>query len=218
MSDSAAWTGQWVVKRLNDHRMITSMELLSEQRIAIRRKDDLPAIVVGTTSIDCLDGVVAMQILEQKPPIQFLANIARESYIRGSALQLAASRRVGIGGFGDLERSLALPDVATYKNKNAAFIERGLQQHDAVEKIDQLDDWRYTIYRHGEAPLVAVFLFDYELTADSLRKAAQRYWKFTEVVIANPYGTATGQAEEAAKSMGCNIYKWGPFLGRLNKA
>ena len=65
--------------------------------------------------------------------------------------------------------------------------------------------------------LTVVMLNEYELTADHLRNARDRYGQFSIAVITNPNGRATSSAEETAQTMGVEILKWGPFFGRLNK-
>ena len=60
-------------------------------------------------------------------------------------------------------------------------------------------------------------LNEYELTADHIRTARDRYGSFDVVVNTNPNGSVTSAAAEAAKSMGVEILKWGPFFGRINK-
>jgi hypothetical protein len=79
-------------------------------------------------------------------------------------------------------------------------------------------DRLYRISRKGLPDLTVVMLSEYELTADHLRQARDRYGKFSDAVITDPNGRANASAEEAAESMGVQILKWAPFFGRLNKA
>lgn len=57
---------------------------------------------------------------------------------------------------------------------------------------------------------------EYELTADALRTARDRYGNFFLAVVTNPNGRTTRSAEEAAENMEVQILKWGPFFGHLN--
>ena len=65
--------------------------------------------------------------------------------------------------------------------------------------------------------LKVAMLNEYELTADHLRIARDRYGQFSVAVITNPNGEATSSAKETAQTMGVQILKWGSFFGRLNK-
>ena len=62
-----------------------------------------------------------------------------------------------------------------------------------------------------------MLLNEYDLTADNVRNARDRYGGFSDILMTNPNGRATSAAEQAAESMGAQIYKWGEFLGRLNR-
>lgn len=78
-------------------------------------------------------------------------------------------------------------------------------------------DRLYRISRNGLPDLTVVMPNEYELTADHLRTARDRYGQFSVAVITDPNGRATSSAEEAAHTMGVEILKWGTFFGRLNK-
>src|SRR5207253_2327294 len=101
--------------------------------------------------------------------------------------------------------------------KETQFIERSLRQHDCISRFDQVYDQVYCISRNRLPDLFVAMLNEYELTADHLRTARDRYGQFSVAVITNPNGRATNSAEGAAQIMGVEILKWGPFLGRLNR-
>jgi hypothetical protein len=108
-------------------------------------------------------------------------------------------------------------DVRAFQPRETEFVERGLRQHDRISSFDRVYDRLYRISRNGLPDLTVAMLDEYELTADHLRTARDRYGQFSVAVITNPNGRATGSAEEAAQTMGVEILKWGPFFGRLNK-
>ena len=79
-----------------------------------------------------------------------------------------------------------------------------------------MHDRLYRVSRNG-LPTYSGDAERYELTADHLRTARDRYGQFSVAVITDPNGKATSSADEAARTMGVEILKWGPFFGRLNK-
>jgi hypothetical protein len=149
--------------------------------------------------------------------VEIIANVPKESYWTGGALTLARGNNIATGEYGDLFRVIDLQDVRAFQPKETEFIERGLRQHDRVSGFERVHDRLYCISRSGLPDLMAVMLNEYELTADHLRTARDRYGRFSVAVITNPNGQATSSAEEAAETMGVEILKWGPFFGRLNK-
>ncbi len=106
--------------------------------------------------------------------------------------------------------------MRAFQPKETEFVERGLSQHDRISSFERVHDRLYRISRSSLPDLIVAMLNEYELTADHLRTARDRYGQFSVAVITNPNGGATSSAEEAAQAMGVEILKWGPFFGRLN--
>jgi hypothetical protein len=213
MSD---WTGNWVADKMKGHTEVSDVGLLTARHVQLTRKK-YSTIIVGTTAVDRFDASVLTSFLEGAPEVAFVVNVPKESYVTGSALRLSARHGIPIGGLGDLMRAVSLPDVSEYVSKEIAFIERGLTQHTRIESYERLDDRRYLVKRRDLSDVHVVFLNEYELTADHVRTARSRYGAFTMLVITNPNGRSTSSAANAAEAIGCHIYKWGDFLGALNR-
>jgi len=210
------WTGAFVAEKAASHDKVLAIELLGPQLVKILRREELSEVVVATFAEARLTSDIVERVLNDTPQANFIANIRKESFITGSALDAAELLGVDIGGFGDLLSSLSLQDVSEYRNKEFAFVERGLRQHDRVSDFVRLNDRHYRIDRRDRPSVVAVFLNAYELTADHVRTARERYGAFDLVVITNPNGGATRSAEDAAGNLRAEIHMWGSFLGRLN--
>ncbi len=118
-----------------------------------------------------------------------------------------------------VESKLGVEIIAmrAFQPKETEFVERGLRQHDRISRFERVYDRLYRISRSGLRDLTVAMLNEYELTADHLRTARDRYGEFSVAVITNPNGRATSSAGEAAQTMGVEILKWGTFFGRLNK-
>jgi hypothetical protein len=213
---AADWTGRWVADKVQSHEKVASAELVAPQLVKIARKN-LPEVFAATTAVDCLSHEILEKLIEQSPDAEFVANIPKEAYITGKALDAAELLGIGIGGFGDLLSSLSMENVGEYRNKELEYIARGLRHHDRVTSFDRIHDRYYRIHRDGLKALTAVFLNAYDLTADHVRTARDRYGAFDLVVITNPNGNFSGRAGGAAAAMECEVHKWGSFLARLNK-
>src|SRR6266581_1023944 len=213
MSD---WTGGWVAEKMKGHTEVKGVALLTPRHVELIRKKYCK-IIVGTTAVDRFDASALTPFLEGTPEVSFVVNVPKESYITGNALRLGARHGIPIGGLGDLMRAVSLPDVSEYVSKEISFIERGLAQHTRIESYERLDDRRYLVRRHDLNDVHVVFLNEYDLTADHVRTARSRYGPFTMLVITNPNGRATSSAVSAADAVGCSIYKWGDFMGALNR-
>lgn len=216
IQQSAEWTGRWVADKMHGRENVTSVTVLSPQRIQIVR-NEFPTVVVGTTAVERVDAAVVSDLLVPAPSPSFIVNVPKESYVTGDALQLAAKHGFAIGGLGDLMRAVKLPSPAQYVSPEFTFVERGLKQHTRISRYDRLDDRSYLVIRKGLNPVHVAFLNEYELIADHLRVARDRYGDFVIAVITNPSGNPTSSALNVAASMGIQVCKWGEFLGALNR-
>ena len=213
---TAIATTEWVAGNLRKAEHISKVELLSNQVLRVSR-DKYAPYVAGIVSAKCVNEDVIRPIVEAKLGVEIIANVPKESYWTGGALRLAHNNNIATGGYGDLLRVIRLPDVRIFESDERRLVERGLRQHDRVSSFERLYDRLYRISRNGLPDLTVAMMNEYELTADHLRTARDRYGEFSLAVITNPNGRSTGSAEEAAQIIGVEILKWGPFFGRLNK-
>jgi hypothetical protein len=211
-----AETTEWVAGNLRKADRVSKVEVLSDQVLRVSRSKYDP-FVAGIVSAKCVGSDDVMPLVKSELGIEIIANVPRESYWSGGALRLAHDNNIATGGYGDLLRVIDLQDVRTFQPKETKFVERGLRQHDRISSFERIYDRLYLISRNGLPDLKVAMLNEYELTADHLRTARDRYGQFSVAVIADPNGGATSSAKEAAQIMGVEILKWGPFLGRLNK-
>jgi len=213
---SAADTTNWVADNLLEAEHVTAVDVLSDQVLRVSRDQHAP-FAAGIVSATRVDEDVITPVIESDLDVEIVANVPKESYWTGGALRLARERSIATGAYGDLLRAIRVPDVRAYQPKETEFIERGLRQHDRISSYERVYDRVYRINRNGLPSLTVAMLNEYELTADHLRTARDRYGNFSVAVITDPNGGATSSAQEAAQILGIEILKWGPFFGRLNK-
>ena len=213
---SAAWTGEWVAQKLRGQPEVLKVELVAAQVLQIVRKNDEP-FHAGTIATACVEPRTFKQLLEGRLEIQFIANVPRESFWTGEAIEFASRHSVAWGGLGDLFSAVALPEPRTYVSKEFGFVERGLGQHTSVSSLERVQDRKYVVRRRGLKDMTVVLLNEYELTDDHVRTARERYGAFNAILLTNPNGGPTSSAKAAAESMGASVYKWGEFLGRLRR-
>lgn len=211
-----AETSEWVAGNLRQAKEVSQVEVLADQVLRVSRGKDAP-FVAGIISVTCVEPETLMTLVKSQFNVEIIANVPKESYWTGGALRLAHDNKIATGSYGDLLRVLDLQDVRTFQPKETEFVERGLRQHGRISSFERTYDRLYRISRKGLPELTVAMLNEYELTADHLRTARDRYGEFSVAVITNPSGSATSSAEEAAQTMGVEILKWGPFFGRLNK-
>ena len=214
---TAAETTQWVACSLRQAEDVSDVEVLSDQVLRVSRSQYDP-FVAGIVSAARVEAATIRNLVESRLQVEIFTNVPRESYWTGEALRLAHSKNIATGTYGDLLRVIRRQNVRAFQPRETEFVERGPRQHDRVSSFERVHDRLYRISRcNGLPDLTAAMLNEYELTADHLRTARDRYGRFSVAVITNPNGKATSSAEETARAMGCEILNWSPFLGRLNK-
>ncbi len=211
-----AETTEWVAGNLRKAERVSKVEVLSDQVLRVSRSTYDP-FVAGIVSAKCVEAVAVGTLVKSKLGVEIIANVPKESYWTGGALRLAHDNNIATGAYGDLLRVIGLQDVRAFQPKETEFVERGLRQHNRISSFERMHDRLYRVSRNGLPDLTVAMLNEYELTADHLRTARDRYGQFSVAVITDPNGKATSSADEAARTMGVEILKWGPFFGRLNK-
>jgi hypothetical protein len=211
-----AATTEWVAESLRNAEDISKVDILDDQVLRVERSEYEP-FVAGIVSERCVLADHIRPLVKSKHEVEIIANVPKESCWTGGALRLAQENHIATGAFGDLYRVVRESDVRGFQQREIAFIERGLRQHDRVTGFEREYDRVYRISREGLPDLTAAMLNEYELTADHLRTARDRYGSFDIAVNTNPNGSITNAAQAAAESMGVDILKWGPFFGRINK-
>jgi hypothetical protein len=214
---TSAETSAWVATNLRKSEGVSKVEQLSDQVLQVSRTNYDP-FVAGIVAVTRVDAETIAPLARSELEVEIIANVPKESYWTGGALTLAKRHNIATGSYGDLLRAIRLPNVRAFQTQETAFVERGLSQHDRISGFERVHDRLYRIRREGRSDLTVSMLNYYELTADHLRTARERYGPFSIAVITNPNGRPSTSAEEAGRIMGIEILKWGPFFGRLNQA
>ena len=209
------WSGEWCKSKLADHNNIGSIELLSSNLLLVTHKNG-NIFKIATMSLVKIDSV-DIEGLIQDSVVDFVLNVSKEPYITQKALQRAENNNFSIGGLGDAMRALGDGTFKKYINPEISFILRGLEQHSKVTNITRLDNRRFEIERNELSSVIVLALNEYDLTADSIRVAIDKFPKFDMILKSNPNGGISKNAVSVAQSANITIYRWGELLGALNK-
>jgi hypothetical protein len=210
--ETTAWVASHHLVELPDVRDVV---IAGPQTLRILRNGYEP-FTAGIISSTRVTPDVLQPLLDTDRSIEIVANVPRESVWTGAAISFATARRVAFGAISDLMRAVSWEDVREYVRPEYSFVERGLSQHHRVTTFDREFDRVYIVHRNGLPSLRFVMLNEYELTADHVRTACDRYGNFDVILLNNPNGRPTETAKEVADGIGVKILMWGQFLGRLN--
>lgn len=212
---TSAETSKWVASNLREAEGVSNIEVLADQVLRVSRTKYGP-YVAGIVSATRVEALTILGIIESGFDVEIIVNVPSESFWTGAALNLASSNHIAAGAYGDLFRVIRSPDVRTFVPSEIEFVERGLRQHSRISSFERVHDRLYRLERDGLPDLTVAILNEYELTADHLRTACDRYGKFSVAVITNPNGNPTSSAEGVAQDLGIEILNWRPFFSRLH--
>jgi hypothetical protein len=213
---SAEWTGGWVASKLEEHDKVERIEQIAPQVLRVIRKEE-GAFLVATIAATRVEPSVIESLLTEREKIKFIVNVPADSMWSGAAIELAEAYGAAFGGLRDLMSAMSEPDIGSFVRKEFRFVERGLRQHTRVYDLERIHDRKYVVKRRDLPDMRVVLINEYDLTSDHVRTARDRYGQFKAILITNPNGRITSSAEEVLASMGAKAFKWGEFLGRLNR-
>lgn len=205
----------WAASFLKGKGGILDAEVTGAQTLQISREEFEP-FTAGIVSTPRVTPELVQPFVGLSRGIEIIANIPKESMWNGPAIELARINSIAFGGLGDLMSATSDEDVTQYVRSEFQFVERGLSQHDQVDRLERVHDRLYIVHRNTMSPVRFVMLNAYELTGDHIRTARDRYGAFDNVLLNNPNGRATTDAIAVERALNVRILKWGHFLGRLN--
>lgn len=206
---------EWLVEKLADNDKVESTLISSENLLTIVRTEG-SKLTVTKSALDSFSVSDIKDILKTQDA-KFILHTAREPFVDGDVFDYLNSKKLVLGGFGDLTRVVNQGRNFPYLPPDVHFILRGLEQHTKVSSVRRLDNKRYEIERYGLETVTIIALNDYDLGIESIRSAVDEFNKFDAVLKSNPNGKITSTAIEFADAREIKVFKWGELLGKLNQ-
>ena len=214
-----AWAPRWVAARLNEVEQIRSCEPIGGPSVRVDRTGHLASVHIACIAVDDVDRDETLAVIREADEVCFIVNVTSGAKITGEAIQTAQREGIAIGGMADVMRALRQKDPSTYEDRSWDFVEKGLNQNDAVSHFEVLSIGCYRIYRHRYEPVDVAIIDDYEVTAESVRNAINKFGDIDGVVSSNPSARPiASMAKKAASSAGTRVYLWKQFYGLLNRS
>jgi len=207
---------QFVANGLAKHDEVAQATALDSQIVEVGRKQ-YPDFIVGVVSTARVDPG-AIEDLVRDERVDFVCNIPREAVWSGEAIDLVKAHGKAWGGVGDLFSAAAGKEPAReFVRREYEFIERIFEQHSAVVRVERVCDRVYRLHRCAKPPVEVVLVNEYDLTADHVRTAWDRYGPFSDILANNPNCRFSSEAADAAQELGVKLLMLRPFMGRLNR-
>lgn len=206
----------WCIKKIQEHDKVTEVEKVNEDTLRIKVVDGIGdgfLILTRSEEFSTVDSIDVISL----GSFDFFLNIKKDAHIAGELLTLASLYNFAIGDLSDLYRALKEKEISNYINPNISYIIRGLEQHSRVEDFSRLDNRRFRIKRKGLDDVTIIALDNYDLTADIVRSAIEKYGKFDAIFTSNPNCQRAKSCEIVAADAELKILSWGELMGELNR-
>lgn len=204
----------FVAGGLQTHNEVSDVQVIAADLIQVRRKK-YDSFIVGVVSTSLVTPETIGTLVSDSR-VDFIANIPKEAIWTGEAIDIAQTEGLGWGGIKDLFSAAASPSARGFVRKEYGFAERIFSQHTAVKSYERVMDRVYKLNRGGRPPVTVVLVNEYDMTADHVRTAWERYGPFTDILANDPNCRFSPESEQAAKDLNVIMLPLREFMGRLN--
>lgn len=207
----------WVANKLVTEHELKVVSRTPENFLVVESMDNYTFVVavLGVQKVVGLSDVEPLFAYTIKP--QFVMNVPSSTLWSGSAIHRIHAESAAFGRLGDLYRAARTKDAGSYRDKNMGYFIRQMKQHSNVSSVSYIYDAVFKADRRRGSSLVVAVIDAYNMSAEDVRNAADRFGHFDVVVKASSYGSITSQAEAAAESMGAQALSVGDMMRRLAK-
>lgn len=199
----------WVSKVLPHQTDVVKANVVKATELAPNLVDveraEQRSFLLGVTSVRRVTYEVVEPFLKGDLQPSFVVNIPRETVWTCGAIEALQANAIAFGGMGDLHHAVWEDDPRNYVFKEYAYVERRLRQHRRVTSIDRLYDRVWRVHRRSGSALAVAISNEYDLTADEVRTAHDRYAPFDILFHTNGLGRITNETHAAAQELGIEL-------------
>lgn len=208
-------TVDWVAAKIAQAGDLEIVDHIPEGFLVVRARGGVPVVaaVLGIKGVIRAQDVEPILASANKP--EFILNVPSSTLWRGDAIQAIHDAPAAFGKLGELSKAAQLEDVSAYRNKEWLFFYNAIAQHGNVQEVVPVFDTVFEARRYRGDNLVIAMVEAYNMSAEDVRNARQRYQHFDIAVKTTSYGSITSTAVEAAKSFGAETLMFGELMQRL---
>jgi hypothetical protein len=212
-------TFDYLAKLLTKVDVVESCDKLGPKALLVKRKKGLGEVAIAWLRLPIVDEKdVRIAVEDTQPSVDFILNIPKDAVYTGAALTAARQLNVALGGVGDAMRAMNEKFPRSYVFQEVKYVERIFEQQPAIEGFERLDNKRYLLQRRKRAAVTVYVSNAYEVTADEVRTAWEKFGSFDAFVTSNPSALAiSSQATSAAETLGSRVLLWSEFMSDLHR-
>jgi hypothetical protein len=207
----------WVAQKLVESEGLQIVERTAEDFLIVKSNNNFrfPVAVLGVQKVIELSDVVPLFAGKTKP--EFVINVPSKTLWNGNAIDCIHAKSAAFGTLSDISRAAYTRDAGSYRDKNMGFFINAMKQHSNVSSVSYVYDRVFKAKRKIGSSITVAVIDAYNMSAEDVRNAKDRFGNFDIVVKSSSHGSITHQADAAANSMGAEALTFGQLMGWLAK-
>lgn len=205
----------WVAEKLVAGSNLEIANRTPEGFLAIRRKDGYMFLVAVLGIKTVIERTDVEPLFAGATTPHLVVNVPSKALWSGPAIHRIHAASAAFGTFGDISRAADTGDAGSYRDKNMGFFINAMKQHRNVSNVSYIYDSVFKVDRRAGQSVIVAVVDAYNMSAEDVRNARDRFGHFDLIVKSTSYGSITSQADEAAKSMGAHAMTFGELMGWL---
>jgi hypothetical protein len=206
----------WAIGKLIEQQL-EIIDRTPEDYLVVRSEGEYTfnVAVLGVQNVVKLTDVEPLFFGAIKP--QLVVNVPSKTLWSGSAIDHIHAASAAFGTLGDVTRAAYTKNAGTYRDKDMGFFINAMEQHTNVSGVSYVYDRVFKVDQRSGTGLIVAVIETYNMSAEDVRNAKNKFGHFDVVVKSSGYGSITDQAEAAAKSIGAQALTFRQLMGRLSK-
>ena len=207
------WYIPWLVRKLGEEGLAAEATSNQQVQVVCKNGQKIRAAIVDQLVVS--EGDV-LALIQQTPPPQMIVSIPKDGTFDLDAHRVAGIAGIRLRKFGDFLSAVKSDTPLTFVSQDISFIERVLRQHSRVKLATRLGSRLYRIERNNLEVVFVLFMGDYELTAESVRRAIDEHQSFQAICLSNPYGRVSTSARQVLTAGRLRCYNMSDLLRALH--
>ena len=205
----------WVASKIEPNDGIAVVGRTPEDFLIIQNDKGMqfPVAIIGVSDLILPKHVST--VLSQSTKPQFVMNVPSKTLWSGPAIDAVHKSPAAFGTLGDLRKASRQDEVWRFRNKELDFFEQAIGQHSNVYEVKRLFDRAFEAHRKKGQSLKIALIEAYNMSAEDVRNARDRYGPFDVAVKMSSYGSITSAADNAAASIGAEAVMFKGLMQRL---
>jgi hypothetical protein len=207
----------WVAGKINPEQGLVVIERTPEDFLHVKYKEKRPFYVAVVGEENVIHPEHVGPILSHAIRPEFIINVPSKTLWSGAAIFMVHSTPAAFGALSDLFRAASGEEVSKYRRKDWSFFERVIGQHTNVRLVTRVYGEVFEAHRRTGGSLKIALIDAYNMSAEDVRNARDRFGEFDIAVKTSSYGNVTNAAKEAAKSLGADAVTPQGLMQRLGR-